>query len=98
MTIVKKVIVHLLHCMIAHICALFNSTVGTELLLSMLQHLAGLTMPSVLVYLLEYLKLIQVAAQFPSIPVDVSTHTGYNLLMALFLVYCVARNHDQEFM
>ena len=69
---------HLLRCMIVHICTLFiNSTVGTELLLSMLQHLAGLTMSSVLVYLLEYLKMIQVAAQFPSIPVDVSTNAGF---------------------
>ena len=50
----------------------FNSTVGTELLLSMLQHLAGLKMSSVLLYLPEYLKMIQVAAQFPGIPVNVS--------------------------
>lgn len=65
---------HLLHCTYLYY---FNSTVGTELLLSMLQHLAGLKMPSVLAYLLEYLKMIQVAAQFPSIPVDVSTHAGF---------------------
>ena len=51
-----------------------NSTVGTELLLSMLQHLAGLKMSSVLLYLLEYLKMIQLAAQFRGIPVNVSVY------------------------
>lgn len=40
----------------------------------MLQHLAGLKMASVLVYLPEYLKMIQVAAEFPGIPVNVSMH------------------------
>lgn len=50
------------------------STVGTELLLSMIQHLAGLKMTSVLVHLPEYLKMIQVAADFPGIPVHVSKY------------------------
>ena len=53
-------------------CALYISTVGTELLLSMLQHLAGLKITSILVHLPEYLKMIQVAADFPGIPVHVS--------------------------
>ena len=58
-------------CMFLHS---INSTVGTELLLSMLQHLAGLKMSSVLPYLREYLKMIQLAAQFQGIPVNVSLY------------------------